>query len=211
MTAVRGRLSEVGLKRLQLCAADVGYVTSMKKTLACTSGFAFMVLISGLLAQEKSAGFVDFGKIPTSSSAKECVEISIGRSLFAISAKLFDKSDPEIAKLLRGLQLVQVNVVGLADDNRDQMREHIGKLRTDLAGKGWERIVSAKQGKEDVAIFLKTRGEEAVEGLAITVIEGDKEAVLINIVGNIKPEQVAMLGEKMGVDPLKKFGAAAKK
>jgi hypothetical protein len=131
--------------------------------------------------------------------------------LFAISAKLFEKSDPEVATLLRGLQLVQVNVVGLAEDNREPVQEHIRKLRADLVGKGWERIVAAKEGKEDVAIFLKTKGEEAIEGLAITVLEGDKEAVLINIVGTIKPEQVATLGEKMNIDPLKKFAGAGTK
>jgi uncharacterized protein DUF4252 len=183
----------------------------MKKMLSCTVGLVSMALVAGLLAQEKSAGFVDFGKIPGSASKKEFVEISVGRTLFAISAKLFEKNDPDAAKLLRGLELVQVNVVGLADDNRAEMQEHVRKLRADLIGKGWERIVAAKDGKDDVAIYLKTRGEEAVEGLAITVLDGDKEAVLINIVGNIKPEQVAMIGEKMNLDPLKKFAGAKKK
>jgi hypothetical protein len=170
-----------------------------------------MMLVASLLAQDKSAGFVDFGKIPASNSDKEFVEISVGRSLFIISAKLFEKSEPEVANLLRGLQLVQVNVVGLADDNREPVQEHVRKLRTDLAGKGWERIVAVREGKEDVAIYLKTKGEEAIEGLAITVLDGDSEAVFINIVGNIKPEQVATLGEKLNVGPLKKFAGAGKK
>lgn len=184
---------------------------NMKKPLACASGLALMLVAAHLLADEKNSGFVDFGKLPGSASSKEFVEVSLGRAVFVISAKLFEKSEPEVATLLRGLHLIQVNVVGLAEDNRAEMQEHVRKLRADLAGKGWEPIVTAKQGKEDVAIYLKTRGEEAVEGLVVTVLDGDKEAVLVNIVGNIKPEQVALLGEKIGVDPLKKFGAAAKK
>ena len=183
----------------------------MKKIFACTIALGFMLLIASLLAQEKSAGFVDFGKIPASTSQKEFVEISVGRSLFIISSKLFEKSDPDVATLLRGLQLVQVNVVGLADDNREPVQDHVRKLRADLSGKGWERIVTVKEGKDDIAIYLKTKGEEAIEGLAITVLDGDKEAVLINIVGNIKPEQVATLGEKLNVDPLKKFAGLGKK
>jgi uncharacterized protein DUF4252 len=184
----------------------------MKKILVCTSGFASMVLIASLLAQDnKSAGFVDFGKLPASASGKEFVEISLGRAVFAISGKLFEKSDPDVAGLLRGLQLLQVNVVGLADDNREKIQEHVRKLRTELTGKGWERIVTVREKNDDVAVFLKTRGEEAVEGLVVTVLDGNKEAVLINIVGNIKPEQVAQLGEKMGIDPLKKFPGAKKK
>src|SRR5688500_18803906 len=183
----------------------------MKKILVCTIGLASLVLIASLLAQDKSAGFVDFGKLPASDSGKEFVEISLGRTVFALSAKIFEKNDAEAANLLRGLQLLQVNVVGLADDNRAQIQEHIRKLRSELAGKGWERIVTVKERKDDVAVFLKTRGEEAIEGLVITVLDGDKEAVLINIVGNIKPEQVAKLGEKMNVDLLKKFTGAVKK
>ena len=181
------------------------------KRIVCTTGLVSMLFVTGVLAQEKSAGFVDFGKLPGSNSGKEFVEVSVGRALFVISAKLFEKSEPEVASLLRGLQLVQVNVVGLAEDNCAEMKEHVRKLRSDLAGKGWDRVVTAQSGKEDVAIYVKTKGEEAIEGLAITVLDGDKEAVLINIVGNIKPEQVAMLGEKMNVDPLKKFGQARKK
>lgn len=180
------------------------------KRIARTAGLVSILLVTGALAEEKSAGFVDFGKLP-SSSGKEFVEVSVGRPLFVICSKLFEKSEPEVAGLLRGLRLLQVNVVGLAEDNRDQMKEHIRKLRADLAGKGWDRVVTAQSGKEDVAVYVKTKGEEAIEGLAVTVLEGDKEAVLINIVGNIKPEQVALLGEKMNVEPLKKFAKAGKK
>jgi hypothetical protein len=183
----------------------------MKKIFGCTIGLGFLLLIAALVAQEnKSSGFVDFGKLPTSNSG-EFVEVNLGRTVFAISGKLFEKSDPEVAALVRGLHLLQVNVVGLGDDNRTQIQEHIRKLRADLTSKGWERIVSVKEKKDDIAIFLKTRGEEAVEGLVVTVLDGDKEAVLVNIVGNIKPEQVATLGEKMNIDPLKKFAAEAKK
>ena len=178
--------------------------------MACLVILGSMVLIATLLAQDKSAGFVDFGKLPAAAN-KEFVEINVGRTLFAISAKFFDKSDPEAAKLIRGLQLVQVNVVGLAEDNRAEVQERVTKLRADLAGKGWERIVTVKDKKDDVAIYLKTKGEEAIEGLVITVLDGDKEAVLVNIVGNIKPEQVASLGEKMNLEPLKKFAGALKK
>src|SRR5215210_5807427 len=118
----------------------------MKKIFACTIGLGFLLLIASLLAQEKSSGFVDFGKLPASSSAGQFVEVNLGRTVFAISAKLFDKSEPEVAALLRGLQMLQVNVVGIAEDNRAGLQEHIRKLRADLASKSWERIVSVKDG-----------------------------------------------------------------
>ena len=87
----------------------------MKKVLVCTIGFGVMVLMATLLAEEPRAGFVDFGKLPTTSGG-EFVEVNLGRTVFAISGKLFEKSDPDFAKLVRGLELLQVNVVGLGDD-----------------------------------------------------------------------------------------------
>jgi len=43
------------------------------------------------------------------------------------------------------------------------------------------------------------------------VIEGAREAVLINIVGNIKPERIALIGERFNIEPLKKIGRAIEK
>jgi hypothetical protein len=58
---------------------------------------------------------------------------------------------------------------------------------------------------DDVQIYTKTRGEEAIEGLVVTVISGRNEVVLVNIVGDIKPEQIATLAERFNIDPLKKI------
>jgi hypothetical protein len=43
------------------------------------------------------------------------------------------------------------------------------------------------------------------------VIEPKDEVVLVNIVGDIKPEQVAALGEGLDIKPLEKIGEALKK
>jgi hypothetical protein len=36
-------------------------------------------------------------------------------------------------------------------------------------------------------------------------MEGNHQAVFVNIVGDIKPEQIAMIGERLHIDPLKKI------
>jgi hypothetical protein len=50
------------------------------------------------------------------------------------------------------------------------------------------------------------RGPEAVEGVVVTVLDGKKQAVLINIVGDIRPEKLGAIGERFNIDPLKQLG-----
>ncbi|HAV64979.1 MAG TPA: hypothetical protein DCY13_21730, partial [Verrucomicrobiales bacterium] len=119
--------------------------------------------------------------------------------------RLAEKSEPEVARLLRGLQAVRVNVVGLNDDNRGELKGRIESVRKQLSANGWERIVTVKEGNEDVGVFVKLRGEEAVEGVVVTVIDSDKEAVFVNVVGDIRPEQIAKVGDSLNIEPLKKL------
>ena len=70
--------------------------------------------------------------------------------------------------------------------------------------------MTAQKKDEDVGVYIKTRGEEAVQGVVVTVIDGNKEAVLVNIVGDIKPEKLAIIGERFNIEPLKKIGGGAR-
>ena len=175
--------------------------------LAVLSAFASI----GVGADNPPAGYVDFGKFEPPASGGEFVEVHIKSNLIAMAARLVEKSEPDIADLIRGLQLIRVNVIGLDDANRSEMEKRVKKIRSELDDRGWERIVTAQKKDEDVSVYLKTRGADAVEGVVITVIEGNREAVLINIVGNIKPDKIAEIGERMNIEPLKKAGEAIKK
>lgn len=183
----------------------------MKHRIPPSLGIAALMaaLTLNAYAANPAPGYIDFGKFPKSSG--EFVEIDLKSNLLSMVARLTRKEDSDVAELLRGLHSIRVNVIGLNDDNRDEMEKRITAIRSQLDTKGWERIVTAQKQKEDVGIFLKTRGEEAVEGLVIVVLQGDREAVLINIVGDIKPDKLGALGERLNIDPLKKLGRALEK
>src|SRR5262245_37315712 len=155
-------------------------------------------------AEDQMPGRIDFGKFTRSASGREFVEVQVNRNLIAMAAGLVQKSEPEVADLLRGLQLIRVNVIGLDDQNRADVEQRVKTIREELDAKAWERIVNVQQKNEDVGIYIKTRGGEAVEGLVITVLDAKGEAVLVNIVGDIKPEKLAVIGERLNIDPLKK-------
>lgn len=186
----------------------------MKRSISVLLGIA--VVAAGVAINshaEPRAGEVDFGKIGDPHNGGKYVEINLGRNLLTLAARLVDRHQPEAGKLLRSVEMVRVTVLGLTDDNRDATGKRVREIRSQLDKQGWERIVTAQEKSgEDVGIFIKSRGDEALQGLVITVIDGRKdEAVLVNIVGDIKPEQVADLGEALHIEQLKKPGKVAKK
>jgi hypothetical protein len=185
----------------------------MKTLIRSTLGVAFLCggLNASFCAETPAPGYFDFGKFSPPPSGGEFVEVDLKDSLISMAARLGEKSEPEVSGLLRGLQAVRVNVIGLTDENRAEMQERVKTIRSQLEARGWQRIVTAQNKGEDVGIYLKTRGAETVQGLVITVLDGKKEAVFVNIVGDLKPENLATIGQKFNIEPLKKLGGAAVK
>ncbi|MGH7994062.1 MAG: DUF4252 domain-containing protein [Limisphaerales bacterium] len=156
-------------------------------------------------------GQVDFGKFTPPGDGGQFVEIQVNSNLLSLAAQVVEKQQPDAAKLLRNVQLVHVNVIGLTDENRTEMQKRIRQIRHDLDAGGWDHNVAVQdKDGQDVGVYTKTRGGEALAGLAITVIDPKDSVVLINIVGDIRPDQVAALGEKLNIGPLKDVGAALK-
>jgi len=185
----------------------------MKHLIRHSFGAALLsaAVCASLHAEPTASGAVDFGKFSPSASGREFVEVNIGSNIISMVARLGKGSEPEIADALQGLQGIHVNVIGLDDSNRAELQKRVKKVREELDGKGWERIVTVQEKDEDVAVQVKTRGQEAIQGVVVTVLDGDKEAVLVNIVGDIKPEKLAIIGERFDIEPLKKIGLAHKK
>ena len=169
------------------------------------------VILSAAVAAKVSAeplppGQVDFGTFTPPGSGGEFVEVNVTSSIISLAAHFVEKNEPEIAKLLNGLQLVHVNVIGVNDENKADLESKAQKIRKQLEGHGWERIVMAQQQEQNVAVYLKTENKETVQGVVVTVMDGTKQAVFVNVVGNIKPEQLSLIGDRLNIEPLKKLG-----
>jgi len=170
-----------------------------------TAGVGFNVLAG------PPPGQVDFGKFTPPGDGGQFVEVQINSNLLSLAAQMVEKQQPDAAKLLRSVQLVHVNVIGLTDENRAELEKRVRQIRHDLDAEGWDHnVVVQDQNGQDVGIYSKTRGSEALSGLAITVIDPKHDVVLVNIVGDIRPEQVAVLGDKLNIKPLKDIDAALK-
>lgn len=171
---------------------------------------ALIAVAPALTAHAESPGMVDFGKFTPPGNGSEFVEVQVRSNLLNFAATLVEKEEPDAAKLLRSVQLVRVNVIGLTDENREEMSKRVQTIRQDLESRGWERNVNV-QGKdgEDVGVYIQMQGGTALAGVAVTVVDS-KNLVLVNLVGDIRPEQIAALGEKLNIKPLKEIGEAVK-
>jgi hypothetical protein len=178
---------------------------------ALGAAFLCAAITTGTYAQEKSAGYAEFGRFEPSVTKGQFVEINIRANLISMAAKLAEKQEPEIAELLRGLQLVRVNVISLTEENRAEIKERVMAIRGELDAAGWEPVVTVRAENEDVGIYIKTRGEEAVEGIVVTVLASKGEAVLVNIVGNINPEKIGVISERFNLPPLAQAASFLKK
>src|SRR5271169_6194445 len=123
------------------------------------AGISFNVLAG------PSSGQVDFGKFNLSGQDGEFMEIQIKSNLLSLAAQLVEKQEPAAAKLVRSVELIRVNVIGLTDANRADTVKRVRQIRHDLETDGWERNVTVQQKNgKDVGVYTKTRGGEALSG-----------------------------------------------
>ena len=174
--------------------------------------------VTGLPAAEPSApagtspGYVDFGTLVPSAEGK-FVEVNLSEGLLRFAATICSHQEPQAADMLKNLKHVRVNVIELNDANRAATIERVKAVRQQLETQGWAHVVNVREAPkgDDVQIIARTRGEEAIEGLAVTVISDEREVVLVNIVGDIKPDQIATLAERFNIEPLKNCTPAKSK
>ena len=156
-------------------------------------------------ASEIETGAIDIGQLMPAAKG-QFVEINLSPAMLKFAARIAARQEPETAELIRNLKSIRVNVVGLDDSNRSATIEKIEGVRRKLETQGWTKMVTVreKNGGDNVDVHVMQRGEEAIDGLVVTVLDKKGEAVFVNIVGNINADQIAQIAEKFDLEPLRK-------
>lgn len=179
----------------------------MKKLLrsSLTAATLSLALFASARAAEVEVGAIDIGQLLPSAKG-QFVEVNLSPAMLKFAARIAARHEPEAAEMIRNLKSIRVNVVGLDDTNRAATVERIESVRRKLESDGWTKMVTVreKDGGDNVDVHVKQHGEEAIDGLVITVIDKKGEAVFVNIVGNINADQIAQLAEKFDLEPLRK-------
>lgn len=178
----------------------------MKKLISLSLLVATLSLTSAAAAAPADEpGYVDFGKFSAAPDA-QFVEVNLHAGLIKFAARIAASQEPDAAELLKNIRHVRVNVVGLDDSNKASTLERMASIRSELAAKGWEQVVTVRepkaQGGEDVAVFMLATAD-TIQGVVVTVVEGKGSAVFVNVVGNIRAEELARLGDKLDIKPLR--------
>lgn len=148
-----------------------------------------LILFTGQLSAANHPGSVDFSAFEEFGS-ETVVDVRIGGWLMGLVRQATEND--EDLDVLRTVKEVQIRVVevdnGKLGDLRDRANYFMGQLNAD----GWEEMVTVNGEDEYVRIVVKG-DEDSLDGVTIIALDDDDEAVFVNIIGSIKPEQVAKL------------------
>ncbi|MDX1461249.1 MAG: DUF4252 domain-containing protein [Xanthomonadales bacterium] len=140
-------------------------------------------------------GYVDFGEL-SSVYGEPQVRISIGGALLNFVGAMARNEDPEAAAIFSKLKGVRVNVYNTGGDSSAALGV-VSDVKGRLGG-NWQPVVQVNEEDEQVQIFMNFEGE-IMNGLTVMAVD-DEEAVFINVIGQLDPNELAELMDNFDVD-----------
>ena len=177
----------------------------LRSTLAAAALSAAFATTSFAASTNNEPGFIDIASFMPAAKG-EYVEVNLTPGLLKFVAKLAAHEDAEAAELIGSLKRVRVNVVKLDDANRADTIAKIDGARRQLESAGWTQVVTVREHNDgdNVDVHVKQNADDSIEGLVVTVIDPRGEAVFVNLVGNIRAEQLTKIADKLDIPSLNK-------
>lgn len=147
-------------------------------------------------------GFVNFDELEGFKRTDQSVEIFIKKPLLSLVAAMSEEEDPALTELISNLALIRVEQFSLEPGETEMVQNVVKNVVKKLEKNKWEKLVRARDKKEQVEIFIKSE-DATINGLLVMAINGEKEAAFINIVGKIDLKLLSKLGAKFNIEPLK--------
>ena len=131
------------------------------------------------------------------------VEINLSASLMKMVGTFAKSEEPELGEMLSKLEYIKVRVYNL-NGKAEKANTTIDSVSKKLKANKWETLVTVNDNEENqkVRIFSKST-KTVIDGIVVMVVSPEKEAgeaVFINIVGEIDPNKIAKITDKLGID-----------
>lgn len=163
---------------------------------------SFVTMLLTAPAYAIARGQIDFGDL-SSHYGEPKVEINLSASLMKMIGSFANEDDPEVANILSNLESIKVRVYNL-NGELEKANSTIDRVSSELKSDNWETLVTVNDNEENqkVRIFSASTND-VIDGVVVMVVSPEKdggEAVFINIVGEIDPEQIGKVTETLDVD-----------
>ena len=166
-------------------------------TLVTTAAF-------GQKSIESEPGFVDVKQVEAWFGEEPSLEVNIHGALLKLVAEASRFEDPDLAAMLHKLKGISVRGFDSYGLDLDAIRDRTSEMSSRLQADGWETIVKVRDEDEYVDMYLKTQND-VIAGMVVMVIDEDDDAVFVNIIGEIDPEQIGRLGNKFHFGGLSRY------
>jgi hypothetical protein len=137
----------------------------------------------GLTAPNSGPGFANLDSPGVRDTDREMV-LSIGPTLLRLAAK-HTENEPEVQALLRSLDGVRIRIYEI-DGDPSRVASKLDRMRTRLENEGWTPVILVREGEERTQMLVRSSGR-VVHGMTLLSSDGDSEAVMINLIGDIQP------------------------
>lgn len=147
---------------------------------------------------ERDPGYIDVDALTRGITEEPTVEVDVRGALLRLVVASARTDDPELASMLSRLRAIQVRVYKLNSRDRSTVAGRTSEFSRRLRTQGWEPFVRVRDDDSRVDMLVRTAGER-ITGLVALVVGDDDEAVFLNIVGEVNPEQVGRIGRRFNV------------
>ena len=178
----------------------------MKLTTRFSIIFVAIVFLQSLYAQDAEVldhpGYVDFSTLSNIAGDEPNVEVSLKAPLLNLITNILKNNDEQAADFISTLLSVNVRVFESSMLDTDRIAETMSEIARNLDAQQWERVVRVRDNAEHVDVYFRlSDNADVIYGIAIMVVESN-ETVMINIVGDISPDDISAIGARFDIDEL---------
>ena len=147
-------------------------------------------------------GYVDFSTLSAIAGEEPNVEISLKEPLLRLITNILKNNDEQAADFISTLLRVNVRVFESSSVDTSRMAETMSIIASDLDAQSWDRVVRVRDNDEHVDVYFRiSDNADIIYGIAIMVAEAN-ETVMVNIVGDISPDDISAIGARFDIDEL---------
>lgn len=163
---------------------------------AMAAALLLSVVACGITAPRSNEGYADLDSLGMMDTDR-VISLSLGPTVLHFAARYID-DDPEVRDLLRSLDGVRVRIYEVNGDT-SRVAGRMQNMSTKLQDDGWEPVMLMNQEDEQVHMLMRIVDGQ-IRGMTVLVMDGNEEAVIVNLMGEIDPTQFSDVMVALDVD-----------